>query len=86
VASQCRRFGHLQLGLLPARQDIKLNAKKLYRPYKEEPLTVRKRVGRRGLSAPEPMAVPRGHALRWPLRGFEKLLGSANESVVKIAP
>ena len=34
------------------RQGIKLNAKKLYRLYKEERLTVRKRGGRKRAPAP----------------------------------
>jgi putative transposase len=48
LASQRRRFGYRRLGLLLARQGIRLNHKKLYRLYKEERLTVRKRaLGRR---------------------------------------
>src|SRR6185312_5934488 len=49
LASQRRRFGYRRLGLLLARQDVRLNHKKLYRLYKEERLTVRKRGGRKGL-------------------------------------
>jgi len=56
LASQRRRFGYRRLGLMLERQGIKLNAKKLYRLYKEERLTVRKRGGRkRALS----------HTCRW---------------------
>ncbi len=47
LASQRRRFGYRRLGLLLARQGIKINRKKLYRLYKEERLTVRKRGGRK---------------------------------------
>ena len=47
LASQRRRFGYRRLGLMLERQGIKLNAKKLYRLYKEERLTVRKRGGRK---------------------------------------
>jgi hypothetical protein len=39
---QRRRFGYRRLGLMLKHQSIKLNAKKLYRLYKEERLTVRK--------------------------------------------
>jgi putative transposase len=48
LASQRRRFGYRRLGLLLARQGIRINRKKLYRLYKEERLTVRKRGGRSG--------------------------------------
>ena len=57
LASQRRRFGYRRLGLMLERQGIKLNAKKLYRLYKEERLTVRKRGGRkRALGTRAPMA------------------------------
>src|SRR6185295_10555183 len=68
LASQRRRFGYRRLGLLLARQGIKLNAKKLYRLYKEERLTVRKRGGRqRALGTRAPMAIPQGPNQRWSL-------------------
>jgi len=68
LASQRRRFGYRRLGLLLARQGIKLNRKKLYRLYKEERLTVRKRGGRkRALGTRAPMAMPQGRNLRWSL-------------------
>jgi putative transposase len=68
LASQRRRFGYRRLGLLLARQGIKLNRKKLYRLYKEERLTVRKRGGRkRALGTRAPMALPQGRNLRWSL-------------------
>lgn len=68
LASQRRRFGYRRLGLLLARQGIKLNAKKLYRLYKEERLSVRKRGGRkRALGTRAPMAIPQGRNLRWSL-------------------
>jgi putative transposase len=68
LASQRRRFGYRRLGLMLTRQGIKLNRKKLYRLYKEERLTVRKRGGRkRALGTRAPMAVPQGRNLRWSL-------------------
>lgn len=68
LAAQRRRFGYRRLGLLRARQGIKLNRKKLYRIYKEERLTVRKRGGRkRALDTRAPMAVPQGRNRRWSL-------------------
>ena len=66
LASQRRRFGYRRLGLMLERQGMKLNRKKLYRLYKEERLTVRKRGGRkRALGTRAPMTIPQGRNLRW---------------------
>ena len=46
LASQRRRFGYRRLHLLLEREGIMMNWKKLYRLYREEKLTVRKRGGR----------------------------------------
>jgi putative transposase len=68
LASQRRRFGYRRLGLLLARQGIRLNHKKLYRLYKEERLSVRKRGGRkRAVGTRAPMAIPQHRNLRWSL-------------------
>jgi putative transposase len=68
LASQRRRFGYRRLGLLLAREGIRLNRKKLYRLYREERLAVRKRGGRkRALGTRAPMALPQGQNLRWSL-------------------
>jgi putative transposase len=68
LASQRRRFGYRRLGLMLKRAGIKLNHKKLYRLYKEERLTVRKRGGRkRALGTRAPMAIPQDRNLRWSL-------------------
>jgi putative transposase len=68
LASQRRRFGYRRLGLLLAREGIELNHKKLYRLYREERLTVRKRGGRkRALGTRAPMVVPQSRNLRWSL-------------------
>ena len=68
LASQRRRFGYRRLGLMLKRQGIKLNHKKLYRLYKEERLSVRRRGGRkRALGTRAPMAIPQDRNLRWSL-------------------
>ena len=68
LASERRRFGYRRLGLLLAREGIKMNTKKLYRLYKEERLAVRKRGGRkRALGTRRPMTVPQGRNQRWSL-------------------
>jgi putative transposase len=68
LASQRRRFGYRRLGLLLARQGVRINHKKLYRLYREERLSVRKRGGRkRALGTRAPMTIPQGQNLRWSL-------------------
>ena len=48
LAAERRRFGCRRLHLLLLREGIAVNRKKLYRLYKEEKLTVRKRGGPNG--------------------------------------
>jgi putative transposase len=68
LAHERRRFGYRRLHLLLGREGMKLNRKKLYRLYREERLTVRKRGGRkRALGTRAPMAVPQGINQRWSL-------------------
>ena len=68
LASQRRRFGYRRLGLLLGREGIRLSHKKLYRLYREERLTVRRRGGRkRALGTRAPMAIPQDRTLRWSL-------------------
>ena len=59
LASERRRFGYRRLHILLTREGVSVNWKKLYRLYKEERLTVRKRGGRkRALGTQAPMALP----------------------------
>jgi putative transposase len=68
LAHERRRFGYRRLHLLLGRKGIRLNRKKLYRLYKEERLTVRKRGGRkRALGTRAPMPIPQGLNQRWSL-------------------
>ena len=68
LASQRRRFGYRRLHLLLEREGVRMNWKKLYRLYREEKLTVRKRGGRkRALGTRAPMAIPQGANQRWSL-------------------
>jgi putative transposase len=68
LASARRRFGYRRLGLLLAREGITINHKKLYRLYREERLTVRKRGGRkRALGTRRPMTLPQDRNQRWSL-------------------
>lgn len=68
LASERRRFGYRRLHILLKREGFALNRKKLYRLYKEERLTVRKRGGRkRALGTRAPMTIPQGANQRWSL-------------------
>src|SRR6056297_887103 len=60
IASSRRRFGYRRIGILLERKGMIMNAKKLYRIYREEGLSVRRRRGRkraRGSRAPMPTAL-----------------------------
>jgi len=61
LAAERRRFGYRRLHILLRREGIEINKKKLYRLYREERLTVRKRGGRkRALGTRRPMLLPLG--------------------------
>ena len=47
LAQQRRRFGYRRLHILLRREGVRMNHKKLYRLYREERLTVRRRGGRK---------------------------------------
>jgi putative transposase len=66
VALERRRFGYRRIHVMPGRQGIAMNLKKLRRLYREEGLQVRKRGGRkRALGTRRPMVVPDGPNQRW---------------------
>lgn len=68
LSSERRRFGYRRLHILLKREGWQVNWKKLYRIYREEGLTVRKRGGRkRALGTRTPMATPQGPNQRWSL-------------------
>jgi len=68
LSSERRRFGYRRLHVLLRREGWQVNWKKLYRLYKEEGLTVRKRGGRkRALGTRSPIAIPQGPNQRWSL-------------------
>ena len=68
LALERRRFGYRRLHMLLRREGIELNHKKLFRLYREERLTVRKRGGRkRALGTRAPMTLPQGPNQRWSL-------------------
>ena len=68
LASERRRFGYRRLHILLKREGVALNHKKLFRLYREERLTVRRRGGRkRALGTRAPMTIPQGPNQRWSL-------------------
>ncbi len=68
LALERRRFGYRRLGILLAREGIKMNRKKLLRIYTEEGLKVRRRRGRkRALGTRAAMTIPQGPNQRWSL-------------------
>ena len=68
LSSERRRFGYRRLHILLKREGWQVNWKKLYRIYREEGLTVRKRSGRkRAVGTRSPMAIPQGPNQRWSL-------------------
>ena len=68
LAAERRRFGYRRLGLLLAREGLRLNHKKLRRIYAEERLQVRRRGGRkRALGTRAPIALPDAVNQRWSL-------------------
>ena len=68
LAAERRRFGYRRLHILLKREGVEINRKKLYRLYKEERLTVRRRGGRkRALGTRAPMTIPQEANQRWSL-------------------
>ena len=68
LAAERRRFGYRRLGIVLEREGIRMNKKKLFRLYREEGLSVRRRRGRkRATGTRVPMALPDGPNQRWSL-------------------
>jgi putative transposase len=68
LANERRRFGYRRLAIMLKREGVLMNLKKVYRLYREERLTVRKRGGRkRALGTRAPAAIPQGANQRWSL-------------------
>jgi putative transposase len=68
LAAARRRFGYRRLGILLEREGIRMNKKKLFRLYREEGLSVRRRRGRkRATGTRAPMVLPAGPNQRWSL-------------------
>ena len=68
LAAERRRFGYRRLLILLRREGLALNHKKLFRLYREEKLTVRRRGGRkRAIGTRRPLEIPLVANQRWSL-------------------
>jgi putative transposase len=68
LANERRRFGYRRLHILLKRVGVIVNHKKLFRLYREERLTVRRRGGRkRAIGTRAPMMLPQQRNQRWSL-------------------
>jgi transposase InsO family protein len=68
LAGERRRFGYRRLLILLRREEIAINHKRLFRLYREERPTVRKRGGRkRALGTRAPLTMPQAPNQRWSL-------------------
>ena len=68
IAHERRRFGYRRIHVLLKREGVSVNHKRLFRLYREEKLSVRKRGGRkRALGTRAPMLVPLLPNQRWSL-------------------
>jgi putative transposase len=68
IATERRRFGYRRIHVLLKREGVTVNHKRLFRLYREEKLSVRKRGGRkRALGTRAPILVPLMPNQRWSL-------------------
>lgn len=68
IAHERRRFGYRRIGLMLEKEGIVMNHKKLYRLYKDEGLTVKRRKGRkRATGVRAPVDAPQRPNDRWSL-------------------
>lgn len=76
LANERRRFGYRRLHILLRREGVELNHKKLFRLYREERLTVRRRGGRkRAIGTRAPLHLPHVPNQRWSLDFVSDQLG-----------
>lgn len=77
LAGERRRFGYRRLHILLEREGVTMNHKKLFRLYREEGLSVRKRGDRkRAMGTRSPMMLPEGPNQRWSLDFVSDALNS----------
>jgi len=80
IAEKRRRFGYRRVGILLERVGMVMNEKKLYRIYREEGLSVRRRRGRkRARGSRTPMPVPLRRNQRWSLDFLSDTFGACRK-------
>lgn len=80
VAGKRRRFGYRRIGIMLERQGMIMNHKKLYRLYREEGLSVRRRRGRkRARGSRTPMPVPLAPGARWSMDFVSDTFGASRK-------
>jgi putative transposase len=80
IAEMRRRFGSRRVGIMLERKGMIMNDKKLYRIYREEGLSVRRRRGRkRARGSRTPMPVPLQPNQRWSLDFLSDTLGACRK-------
>lgn len=78
IAETRRRFGYRRVGVMLERKGMVMNEKKLYRIYREEGLSVRRRRGRkRARGSRAPMPVPLRPNQRWLLDFLSDTFGAS---------
>ncbi len=80
IAEKRRRFGYRRTGVMLERGGFTMNEKKLYRLYKEEGLSVRRRRGRkRARGTRAPMPIPNRPNVRWSLDFVSDTFGASRK-------
>ena len=80
IAEMRRRFGYRRVGIMLERKGMIMNEKKLYRIYREEGLSVRRRRGRkRARGSRTPMPVPLRPNQRWSLDFLSDTFGACRK-------
>jgi len=80
VAGKRRRFGYRRIGIMLERQGMIMNHKKLYRLYREEGLSVRRRRDRkRARGSRTPMPVPLAPGARWSMDFVSDTFGASRK-------
>ncbi|OWJ85439.1 IS3 family transposase [Haematobacter massiliensis] len=80
IAEKRRRFGYRRVGIMLERKGMIMNDKKLYRIYREEGLSVRRRRGRkRARGSRTPMPVPLRPNQRWSLDFLSDTFGACRK-------
>lgn len=81
IAEKRRRFGYRRIGIMLERKGMVMNEKKLYRLYKEEGLSVRRRRSRkRARGSRTPMPMPLQPNQRWSLDFLSDTFGALPEA------